>query len=207
VIDGDRRFGDLLRARAGSTGIVLEKPERADNPNGLRPSRTLITDSIGKRAPLPEIEPGSWIQESPADDLGSALKGKVVVLDFWGLQCGACINELPNIEAYYEKEKADGLLILGIGSRRYPVEEVREFLGKRKEPPITYPLARDARGIGGKTTAAYGVDSYPIYAVIDRQGLLAYVGRDWTEARAKATELLRTNGAAKGVRDLPVPSP
>ena len=192
VIEEDQRFGDLLRAKAGSSDVVLEKPKHADAPDGSGPRRTLITASIGQRAPSPEIEPGSWIKESPSDDLASALKGKVIILDFWGLECGACLLELPNIEAFYEKKKADGLIVLSIGDRRYSVEEVREFLDKRKEPPLTYLMARD--GSGGKTTAAYGVDSYPSYAVIDRDGLLAYIGHNWAEASAKATELL---GAGK----------
>ena len=120
----------------------------------------------------------------------SDYKGKVVLLDFWALQCGACVTELTNIEALYSRRKADGLLVLGIGSRRHPIEEVRDFFARRKEPPITYPVARDARGAGGKTTAAYGVGLYPCYAVIDRQGLLVYLGRDWATASAKATALL-----------------
>ena len=43
----------------------------------------------------------------------SNLRGKYVVLDFWGSWCGWCMKGLPDMKAAYEKHK-DNLEILGI---------------------------------------------------------------------------------------------
>ncbi len=188
LVHHDQSYSNLLRAKAGSIDVVLEKPDRpGDTDDSVAPKKTLATHLLGKPAPRPAIEPGSWIGAALPDDLAPTLKDKVVLLDFWAVQCGGCIDELPNIEAFWQENKARGLLVLGIGSRRHPTAEVREFLEERKLS-ITYPLARDARQ--RRTTAAYGVPVYPCYAVIDRQGRLAYLGHEWADAKAKAAALL-----------------
>lgn len=191
LVHRDNSYYDLLRAKAGSTDVLVEKPddpgETFDSP---RPQKNLATHLLGKVAPVPAIEPGSWIGEALPGDLATALQGKVVLLDFWAVLCGGCVNELPHIETFWRENKARGLLVLGIGSRRHPTAEVREFLTERKLS-ITYPLARDARG--RSTAATYGVPFYPCYAVIDRAGRLAYLGHVWADAKAKAAALLTTD--------------
>ena len=69
-----------------------------------------------------------------------------------------------------------------------PVLEVQEFLAKRGSP-ITFPLAMD--GKHGATASAYGVQALPSYAVIDRDGRLAFLGHDWERARQTAADLLK----------------
>ena len=46
----------------------------------------------------------------------SSLRGKYVVLDFWGSWCGWCIKGIPDMKKYYEKYKGK-LEILGIDCR------------------------------------------------------------------------------------------
>ncbi|TRZ45740.1 TlpA disulfide reductase family protein [Robertkochia solimangrovi] len=44
------------------------------------------------------------------------LRGYYVLVDFWGIWCSPCTDELPQIKSYYEKYKDKGLTILGINS-------------------------------------------------------------------------------------------
>ncbi len=41
-------------------------------------------------------------------------RGKVVLLDFWGVWCGFCINEMPNLKRVYATYKEQGFDIIGI---------------------------------------------------------------------------------------------
>ena len=46
--------------------------------------------------------------------LSSFNGSKVVLLNFWGLRCGACIEEMPHLNALYDKYKDKGLAVLGV---------------------------------------------------------------------------------------------
>ena len=41
-------------------------------------------------------------------------RGKVVLLDFWGVWCGFCINEMPNLKSVYDTYKDQGFDIIGV---------------------------------------------------------------------------------------------
>jgi thiol-disulfide isomerase/thioredoxin len=44
----------------------------------------------------------------------SDYRGKYVLLDFWTVDCGPCIGEMPNMEAAYQRYKPRGLEIIGV---------------------------------------------------------------------------------------------
>ena len=78
-----------------------------------------------KPAARPNRPPGS----TPAPDFTLAtttgelvsmsdLRGKVILLNFWGTWCGPCRMELPDFVKLYDKYNKDGLEIVGITIRR-----------------------------------------------------------------------------------------
>ena len=120
-----------------------------------------FADLEGKPAPALAVE--NWMNSKTVTL--ADLKGKVVMLDFWATWCGPCIASIPKTNALMEKYGKDGLVIIGVCNTR-GAETMAETA---KDKGIQYPIAAD---IGGKTDAAYKVDSYPDYCFIDRSGIV-----------------------------------
>jgi thiol-disulfide isomerase/thioredoxin len=47
----------------------------------------------------------------------SALRGKVVLIDFWTYTCINWLRTLPHVRAWAEKYKDKGLVVIGVHSR------------------------------------------------------------------------------------------
>jgi thiol-disulfide isomerase/thioredoxin len=114
----------------------------------------------------PDYEPA---KEFEARDLaGSAirlseLKGKVVVLNFWGIWCKSCRQEIPHLSALDREWRERGLVVLGADYGDAP-EDLAPFV---KELEMSYPVLVDD-GLADE----YEVLVYPTSVVIDRKGLI-----------------------------------
>lgn len=95
----------------------------------------------------------------------SALKGKVVVLNFWASWCGPCNEEEPILEHTWQQYQADGVIVIGIDYQDQQAA-AQQFLQKHG---ITYPTAPDT---SGAVSEAYGVNNIPVTIFIDRSGVV-----------------------------------
>ena len=103
----------------------------------------------------------------------SSLRGKYVVLDFWGSWCGWCIKGIPDMKKYYEKYKGK-LEILGIDCR--DTEEKWKAAVEKHELPWLH-----VRNAGEPDVSVlYAIQGYPTKIVIDPEGKIAkiVVGED-----------------------------
>lgn len=119
----------------------------------------------------------------------SALKGHVILLDFWATWCGPCRMSIPALEAAYKKHQGEGLEVIGIS--RDHSETRGQIPAAAAQLGITYPLvvADDVPDINDN----YGTDSLPTMILIDRQGNIADVQSGYhnpAQLEAKITSLL-----------------
>ncbi len=97
----------------------------------------------------------------------SALKGKVVVVNFWATWCPPCLVEMPVLNELYAAYRDQGLEVLGLSLDEEGLPVTKPFVEKLG---VTYPIVEADR----KTYQAYGnVLTIPHTFVIDRAGMVA----------------------------------
>ena len=101
--------------------------------------------------------------------------GKIVLLNFWATWCPPCVQEMPSLNAAYERFRDDGFVVLGI-SVDEDEEDYRRFL---QSSGVTFPTVRDP---DRTVSTRYGTMKYPESYLISRDGrvLRKYIGpEDW----------------------------
>ena len=93
----------------------------------------------------------------------AALRGQVVMINFWASWCGPCRQEFPALDAVYRKYKPMGFTLVGINVESEKADAER-FLGQR---PVTFPILFDP---DNRVSGSYGVKAMPTTVLVDRQG-------------------------------------
>ena len=95
----------------------------------------------------------------------SALRGQVVLLNFWASWCPPCVEEMPALSRLHQQISASGGMVLGI-SVDDDEAKYQKFL---QDHQITFPNYRDP---DRRLSTLYGTFKYPETFIIDRQGRL-----------------------------------
>ena len=116
----------------------------------------------------------------------SDLKGKVVLLNFWGTWCGPCLKEIPDLNKLYSKYKNKGLEIVGITIPRSGTPDSDKYLKKfMKKWDMEYLILKDIHGfetqmvmIDYGQTIGRPLTGVPTTLIIDREGYIVrgYLG-------------------------------
>lgn len=113
----------------------------------------------------------NWIN-SPEISSIEALRGKVVMIDFWTLGCINCINTLAHTQKMHEQYAKQGLVILGLHAPEFAYEQKLENLKAAVEQyGLTFPIAQDN---DFATWRAYGNKYWPAFYLIDKTGNIRY---------------------------------
>ena len=102
----------------------------------------------------------------------SSLKGKWVIIDFWGAWCKWCIKGVPDMKEYYAKYQ-DKLEILGVDCND-TVEKWKAAVAQYELPWLHVYWDKDDEN-SDNPLALYGVKGFPTKVVIDPEGKVAKV--------------------------------
>ncbi len=125
-------------------------------------------EQLGRAAPLFALNDGQQ-----AVDL-RALRGQVVVLNFWASWCAPCLAEMPSLEALQAQLPA--IKVVGVAFD----EDASTYQSYLARHPVSFPSVLDA---AGTAHASYGTFRPPETYVLDKKGIIRrkFIGaQDWT---------------------------
>ncbi|MBF6041220.1 cytochrome c biogenesis protein DipZ [Pseudomonas sp. P154a] len=134
-----------------------------------------------------------WLNSPPLT--AQALKGKVVLVDFWTYSCINCLRTLPYVKAWAEKYRDQGLVVIGVHAPEFAFErDVGNVTKAMKDLGINYPVAIDN---DYKIWRAFNNEYWPAHYFADAQGRIRYhhFGEgEYAESERVIQQLLREAG-------------
>jgi cytochrome c biogenesis protein CcdA/thiol-disulfide isomerase/thioredoxin len=154
------RIEDNATARAELRKLNGSTAATAESPDG------------GERAPELQGIVG-WLNTRNGRPTSiAALRGKVVLVDFWTYSCINCLRTLPHLKAWDRAYRDDGLRIIGVHSPEFAFERVPENVRSAvRRLGIRYPVALDN---DFATWRAYSNRYWPAKYLIDATGRVRY---------------------------------
>lgn len=110
----------------------------------------------------------------------SKLKGKIVLVHFWATWCPPCVDEIPELDRFWQRYRNNPSIALYSVSVDDSWEAVDTF---RRQHPFDLPLYRDPQS---KTAHKFGTTKFPETYIADRSGKVLYHlanAIDWDSAQ------------------------
>jgi thiol-disulfide isomerase/thioredoxin len=112
-----------------------------------------------------------------------ALRGKVVLVNFWATWCEPCIREMPSLQQLRDQLQADGFEVLAVNYQEGPAR-INSFIEKLQ---LSLPVVRDT---DGSVARAWGARVFPANYLVDRAGNIRHSmsgAADWTSPSLVST--------------------
>jgi cytochrome c biogenesis protein CcdA/thiol-disulfide isomerase/thioredoxin len=137
--------GPATTGGAMTGGAAMSGSNTMTGSSAMMSAKTSRGDAAGLdvEGRLPSLAGAElWLNSEPLT--AEALKGKVVVIDFWTYSCINCLRAIPYVRAWADKYAAQGLVVIGVHSPEFAFEKrpanVRKAIADLQ---IRYPVAVD----------------------------------------------------------------
>lgn len=114
---------------------------------------------------------GSILEELNFEDINGnkhsleSLQGKVVVLNFWFIQCKPCVKEFPDLNQLTAKFKEDAVAFFAV-----TWNDKNSLLKFLETHDLEYTVVPDS-----KLIKKFQIPHYPFHIIIDQQGKVEYI--------------------------------
>ena len=153
---------------------------------------------IGSQSELASLERADeWLNSPPLTP--QALRGKVVLIDFWTYTCINWLRTAPYVRAWAEKYKDQGLVVIGVHAPEFAFEKnIDNVRWAVKEMRVNYPVAVDNEHTIWR---AFKNNYWPALYFIDAQGRLRHhhFGEGSYEQSEKIIQELLAEAGAAGI--------
>mgnify|MGYP001056268376 FL=1 len=203
--------GVLTRLSTVSTakleqGLLDVLPAQAPPAGGamMRAAGSVPGEPLPVEGTLPSLAGATgWLNSPPLD--AQALRGKVVLVDFWTYSCINCLRAMPYVREWAERYRDHGLVVIGVHAPEFAFERNLANVQRAvKDLKVTYPVAIDNdfaiwRGFNNKY--------WPAHYFIDAQGRIRahHFGEgNYAQSEQVIRQLLREAGNTLPGDDAPV---
>ncbi|MCE4060730.1 cytochrome c biogenesis protein DipZ [Pandoraea sputorum] len=219
----EQRLVDQLGARRNANGNdsgnapQAQPAPQADANNAangsamMAASNAMVRTAANEPAPLPvEGQLPSldgavqWLNSPPLT--AQALRGKVVLVDFWTYSCINCLRTLPYVKAWAQKYRDQGLVVIGVHAPEFAFErDINNVKKAVNDLGVDYPVAIDNNYAIWR---GFNNQYWPAHYFVDAQGRVRYhhFGEgNYAESERVIQQLLREAGAkqvADGIADV-----
>ncbi|WP_454255924.1 cytochrome c biogenesis protein DipZ [Pseudomonas sp. Marseille-Q8238] len=190
----------------GNAMMAQNLPETDAGPAMMASGAMMMAaqDSLPVEGNLPSLAGAvQWLNTPPLTN--EALKGKVVLVDFWTYSCINCLRSLPYVKAWAEKYRDQGLVVIGVHAPEFAFErDVKNVQKAMRDLGISYPVAIDN---DYQIWRAFNNRYWPAHYFADAQGRVRYhhFGEgDYAHSEQVIQQLLREAGAQHVATDTAV---
>ena len=152
---------------AAAFGLRLAGPYQLEIPEVLAGSNPGPRLHLGDDGPIPDLSGATgWLNSEPLTD--KALRGRVVLINFWTYSCINSLRPLPYLKSWAKKYSDAGMVVIGIHTPEFPFEKeganVQQAL---LDYEITYPVALDSNYA---VWQAFNNQYWPAFYFVDAKG-------------------------------------
>jgi len=124
-----------------------------------------------KESQYPKAPPASFEDiDGNSGSLADYLGNSVVLVNFWGLRCQNCIEEMPFLERLHNKYGGKGLVVLGINTDGIDGALLKEFL-PQLPVEVSYSLIIDPEFVLADT---FEMTAAPLTIIVARDGTVRF---------------------------------